>query len=156
VPKTKGRAIGSKCAACNAGILVPQLRSVSAGESRSGVMGLPLTRLVISDLACNNTACQLLYKAADAGLTIEDVRERQLADFKNPPERPTACPKCGNADLCRQSTHYLFCGSCDNTGIGWIVWNEAAANLARTKAEIGKAIGSVAPVKPKAGTHGKR
>ena len=107
-------------------------------------------------LACNNAACQLLYKAADAGSTIEEIRERQLAGFKNPPERPVACPKCGNTELCRQSTNYLYCGSCDKTGIGMIVWFEGAANSAKTRTEIGKALGSPSPVKPKAGARGKR
>jgi hypothetical protein len=126
----KGLEPGVKCSVCRKGKLEVMLDSVEAGETTSGIIGLPISRTVVDHLACSK--CFLIFEAKDRGCTLDEIRERQLKTFKNPAKRPDKCPKCGSKKWSSQHKYdeygvrrnvpklwYIYCAECDT-----IYWDE--------------------------------
>ena len=129
MPKKFGRQIGDICGVCKTGKLRPELSPIFGELPLSGSMRMAGNRLVIGSLTCDNGECGITHAAADRGLTIAAVRERQLSNFVNQGDEPENCCACNHrletaAGLGdgTANVEYLFCPKCGLPGIGMVVW----------------------------------
>jgi hypothetical protein len=122
--------IGEICSVCSEHKLLPSFSETP----RQGSLIIRVTdvkRRVITGVFC--PGCGAGFPAADHGLSVEQVRERQLPTLQNPPKRPPNCRHCGTTAL-RTSRFvdrrggwitYAYCPNCGPAGIGLIVWTDA-------------------------------